>query len=983
MMINLCNHSYYSLLMSSISIDDIISYAVKNNHKYVVLTDFNAMYGAAEFYNKAQANNLKPIIGLHIIEDSQYIYLLAKNNQGYKDLMKFSSLKMEGDVEAPTINKLIKNCFLITEDINQCKLNFTDGFSLNQKCKNPIASHPVYFLKKTDIKIWKSIRAIAEARLLDEYNDFHDYDEFYLDKEVKYSDEAIKNLNKVLDSCSWSLELNKNRYILDYAGLEHKNSRLMLQDYCIAGLKKQLKIKDGQVPVTYAKRLKYELDVINSMGFNNYFLVVQDYVNYAKDHGILVGPGRGSAAGSLVSYLLGITEIDPIKHDLIFERFLNPERVTMPDIDVDFMDSRRNEVVEYLFNKYGKEHVAHIIIFQRIKIKMALRDVGRILDIDNKIVGKICSLVVDDAFGVDEQIKPSKQLQQAIEDYPELFAIASRLINFPRQMGLHAAGVVLSNVPLNDVVPTQPSSDGILCTQYSMEYLEPLGLIKMDILGLANLTSLDLILKKIEVNKGIKINLKDIDLNNKDVFKYISAGNTTGIFQLESKGMTDVIRKVKPKSIEDISVCSALFRPGPQKNIPTYVYNREHPDQIKYLNDDIKKILAPTYGIIVYQEQIIQIVQKIAGFSLAEADLFRRAISKKKVDALSKLKTDFINGGIKQGYDKKLVETIFDTIFEFANYGFNHSHSLAYSYISYWLAWLAYFYPLEFYTTILTTYNPNSKDISEYVQQAKNVGIKVLQPDINISEMTFTNTKDSIIFGLNSIKGIGYSVSTKILEIRNAQPNKKFATLIDAIKKLTNGGESGLPMLKTLTYAGAFDSLLKKDQSRFWLINNIDIIFENCENIQSDGSSINFMDYNNAKPTEDNIKELNIKQEDLIGFCFSEDPIIEIKTKYKGEWKLSTISQIVTSNDFHSYFHVLVRINSIRETMTKTGKKMAFASIKDETFQTSATIFPGAYEKFSSLLKKNNYVLLTVKNDTYSKNSVQVNNVRSLEEVTK
>ena len=257
MLVNLCNHSYYSLLMSSISIDDIISFALKNKHQHVVLTDFNAMYGAAEFYNKALANNLKPIIGLHIIEDSQDIYLLAKNNQGYKDLMKLSSLKMEGDVDLNTINKLINNCFVITDDISKCKLAYTDGFSLNQDCKNPIASHPVYFLKKDDIKIWKSIRAIAEARLLEEYNNFHDYDEFYLDQDIKYSDEAINNLNKVLDSCSWSLELNKNRYILDYAGLEKKNSRLMLQDYCISGLKKQLKIKDGQVPIVYAKRLKY------------------------------------------------------------------------------------------------------------------------------------------------------------------------------------------------------------------------------------------------------------------------------------------------------------------------------------------------------------------------------------------------------------------------------------------------------------------------------------------------------------------------------------------------------------------------------------------------------------------------------------------------------------------------------------------------------------------------------------------------------
>ena len=506
---------------------------------------------------------------------------------------------------------------------------------------------------------------------------------------------------------------------------------------CVNSLNKMF-AKQINIPENYLYRLKYELEVIDKMGFNDYFLVVQDYVNYAKNKGIIVGPGRGSAAGSLVAFLLGITTVDPIKNNLIFERFLNPQRSTMPDIDVDFMDDRRNEVVEYLFEKYSKNNVAHIIIFQRMKAKMVIRDVGRILSMNRVIIDSICSILTDNFDELYQETKTAKALQQFQKEYPELFRIAIKLLNFPRQTGLHAAGVVLSSANLTDIVPIQNSADGLLCTQYSMEYLEPLGLIKMDILGLINLTTLNQSITAIEKNHGVKIDLYNIPLNDQKVFNYISAGNTTGIFQLESPGMTRLVTRIKPRNIEDISICSALYRPGPQKNINIYLKNRTHPEEISYLNNDIRKILEPTCNIIIYQEQVIQIVQKIAGFSLADADSFRRAISKKQVSKLASLKKSFIDGGIKNGYSEQKVNEIFDYIFEFANYGFNHSHSLAYSYISYWLAYIAYYYPLEFYSTLLMSNDASTEKINQYINEAKNSGIEVLPPNINLSEYTFS-----------------------------------------------------------------------------------------------------------------------------------------------------------------------------------------------------------------------------------------------------
>jgi DNA polymerase-3 subunit alpha len=526
--------------------------------------------------------------------------------------------------------------------------------------------------------------SIGSDQQLTSFDNNHDYDDFYMltdeQAQCKFSVDALKNLEQVITSCAWIIKQSNE---INFVNYDSKiSSKILLQTKCRDGLKKRL--NSTQAPKTYIERLKKELTTIDQMHFNDYFLVVQDYVNFAKRNGILVGPGRGSVAGSLVAFVLGITEIDPIEHDLIFERFLNPYRQTLPDIDIDFMDNRRNEIIEYLYERYGPEHVAHIITFQRMKAKMAIRDAGRILGIELPLVNNICKLIsVEYDLNLTSAIKNDKQIATIANKYEELFDIANKFLNFPRQIGLHAAGVVITRTKVDDIIPIQSSTDGINATQYSMEYLEPLGLIKMDILGLVNLTTINETLKLIKKNHSVNVNLSKINLKDKKVFDHLIRGDTVGIFQLESDGMRNLIRKIKPTSIEDISITSALFRPGPQKNIPIYLKNKANPETIKYLNDDLREVLSSTYNIIIYQEQVIEIVQRVAGFSLAEADLFRRAISKKNADKLGQLREQFISGGITKKYSENELVTIFDFIYEFANYGFNHSHSLAYSYISY------------------------------------------------------------------------------------------------------------------------------------------------------------------------------------------------------------------------------------------------------------------------------------------------------------
>ncbi|GHU50070.1 hypothetical protein FACS189459_3250 [Bacilli bacterium] len=502
-----------------------------------------------------------------------------------------------------------------------------------------------------------------------------------LDEEaaILFSKSQLDNLTEMLKSINIVFpEKYKNNFV-KYK--KNSDPNKIIYELCLNNANE---IFNNKVPVEYKDRIDYEISIISQMGFSDYFLVVQDYVNYAKNNNISVGPGRGSAVGSLVSYLLKITEVDPIKHGLIFERFLNPDRIGMPDIDIDFEDAKRNMVTKYLYDKYGSEHIAHIITFQKMKAKMAIRDVGRVLEMPLIIINSIVKYFgFDNENDIVKAINDSKELKEFNNKYPLLFELSNRILNFPRQVGIHASGVIVSDEPLTNIIPIQTSSDIIYSTQCSMDYLEEMGLIKLDILGLSNLSSISQMIELIHKNYQKNINCLDIPLDDSLIFKKLSNGDTSGIFQLESPGMTNLIIRIKPTSIEDISICSALFRPGPQKNIPTYLFNKQNPNDIVYINDVFKKILSSTYGIIIYQEQVIEIIKEICNFSTAQSDTFRKIISKKQIEKMNKIKDEFISAAINNKYTLDQANEIFNYMYEFANYGFNHAHSIAYSYISY------------------------------------------------------------------------------------------------------------------------------------------------------------------------------------------------------------------------------------------------------------------------------------------------------------
>lgn len=528
-----------------------------------------------------------------------------------------------------------------------------------------MALHEALFVEKNDYEKYKAIIAIKNNQSYFDVDDNSDLTDKYLwtqqQAQQKFNKLQLDNLTNLLQKINLEIPLNQNNYFIKFD--QKRDSHELLKARCKQGLIYRIGEKVSQ---KYIDRIKYELDVIHQLNFDDYFLVVQDYVAYAKQNNIMVGPGRGSVAGSLVSYVLGITNIDPLKYDLIFERFLNKARKTMPDIDVDFMDSRRNEIIDYLQAKYGKQYVAHVITFQKIKLKTGIRDVGRILNIDLKIVNLICKKITSDLEkNIDDEIKTNKNLIASINEYPQLFKLAFYLVGLPRQIGLHPAGIVLSQRNLIDLVPLCLSNDNVKTIQYSKEYLESVGLIKLDILGLSNLSIISDCSEKIKQHSNANFNLNKINFNDPKVYAMLHRGETIGIFQLESAGMTNIIRKINPQSIRDICDTLALFRPGPRNNISLYLENKNKEKNMIFINEKLKDILTPTYGIILYQEQVIQIVQKVANYSLSEADLFRQAISKKKYDDLKQIKSNFIARAIKNNYLQGEANKIFDYVLKF------------------------------------------------------------------------------------------------------------------------------------------------------------------------------------------------------------------------------------------------------------------------------------------------------------------------------
>lgn len=934
----------YTLLKSLIKVPNLISFLSEKNIDTCGICDEN-LYGVLEFYYACKKNNIKPIVGLDVKIDDLNVYLYAMNFDGYKNLLKIHTLKEK--------NELILDDLSVYKDSILCivpfkskelfdKLKFFNNLyisynnSLERLNALTITSNVLYIndlkaLKKDDVLFFAYLDKLRKEEVgMYEQNYY-----FAPDIDLGKIDEVISLLNL-------ELEFNK-KYIPKYK--DNIDSSSFLHDLCFKGLTKRL---NGKVPDIYLKRLNYELKIINEMGFVDYFLIVYDYVLYAKRHDILVGPGRGSAAGSLVSYSIGITEIDPLKYNLLFERFLNPERVTMPDIDVDFDALKREEIIEYVRNRYGDKNVALGLTFTTLKSKLVLREIGKLLKINDTLLDNFIKCINGNICLKDNLT--NENIKKYLNNYNELkklYNISMHLEGLKKNTSTHAAGVVISSTNLDEIIPIHYENNTLI-TGVTMDYLESIGLLKMDFLALKNLTTIKNILD--EVGKEA---LKNIDLNDKAVLNLFCTGKTEGIFQFETSLMRNLIRKLKPSSFNDLVASLALGRPGALEEADEYIARKNGKKEITYIHKDLEPILKDTYGIILYQEQIIAILGKIGGYSLAEADIIRRAISKKKESVINAEKEKFINGAIGKGYDRSVATLIYDLIVKFASYGFNKAHSVAYARISYDMAYLKVKYPEYFIIEMIN--NKDNEKFAKLVLFLKNKGIKLEKPDVNLSHNKFYISGKELIMPLWQIKGIPENLSEKIIENRKDEYTD-FFDFVCKNKKILNEN-----ILNTLIKAEALRSFNLNERT---LVENIAVALNFAEiddELIKRPVIIELDDYS------DEVKRNN--ELESFGYFITNHPA----SKYQNVMKLEMLEKYLFKN-----IKCVVLVNRISNIKTKKNENMAFISASDETGTCDFTIFPKNMNlindlKIGDLVEINGNV-----SKRFDKVSIIVNNIKKV-----
>lgn len=944
--------SNYSLLSSLLTIDDIIDYNIKNNRTNAVICDDN-MYGTMEFIKKCNLKKIKPVVGLEVPFDDYKILLYIKNYQGYLNLIKICTRVNDNSITIDDIIKYKDNLFILVpfDSLNfylEHKDKFTDiylGFSNKKEesealviTKDIVYLKPCLYKRKEDSDYLKYLYLIRDGKTL---NDNISYDTLNKELEVTdiintYENIGLLNTLKIVDECN--LEFPKPSLLLPiYECPKDVDSSIYLMSLAKAGLSKRL---NNNVTKDYLDRLGYELNIINNMGFANYFLVVYDFIRYAKKKGILVGPGRGSAAGSLVAYSLGITEIDPLKYNLLFERFLNPERKTMPDIDTDIPDIYRDDIINYVTDKYGKKRVSGIVTFGTLAAKQVLRDVSRIFSVPLYKVDRLTSFIpVMSHKKLDEFYRENEKFRAYInsdEVLSKVYKVASIIEGFPRQIGTHAAGIVMCKKDLDEVIPLTKSDDMYL-TGYSMNYLEELGLLKMDFLGIRNLTIIMNVMDMVYKTRSERIEFNDIPLDDRDTYNLFARSDTSGIFQFESNGMRGFLRKLKPSSFDDLIAAIALFRPGPAENIDLYIARKEGREKVIYQDESLEPILKETYGIMIYQEQIMQVANVYAGYTLGEADILRRAISKKKVDVLKNEESKFISKAKALGHDENISKTIFASILKFAGYGFNKSHAVAYSLVAYKMAYLKVHYKLEFYANLLNNVIGATGKMQEYLREIRSHDLKVLKPDINKSTNRFVIDSNNIIFPFSTIKGVGTSVSSLVLRSRD----KEFTDIYDAFSKLVRGGVTK-KQLESLITADAFRNLGFNKKT---LITNLDsLVNYGTLTIDLDESLV-------LKPeiiiTNEFPNSVLLEQEEeCFGFYISNHPVTTYKSKYQNIVSINCIG-----NYFNKIVNVMVMVEKVKAIKTKKNEDMAFVTASDETGQVDFIFFPRVYKNNMDIKK--------------------------------
>ena len=848
-----------------------------------------------------------------------------------------------------------------------------------------VATNDIHYTYADDVKPHDILLCIQTGKkLADEDRMRYEGGQYYIKSEEEmrklfpYAQEAIDNTQKIADRCNVEIVFGEKK-LPKYDVPDGFTSWEYLNKLCYEGLERRY---PGDDP-TIRERLEYELSVIKRMGYVDYFLIVWDFIKYARDHGISVGPGQGSAAGSIVSYCLGITSIDPLRYQLLFERFLNPERVSMPDIDVDFCFERRQEVIDYVVRKYGTDRVVQIVTFGTMAARGVIRDVGRVMDLPYAFVDGIAKMIPKELnITLGKALQSSPDFKKAYDNDPqvkELIDMSMRLEGLPRHTSMHAAGVVISQKAVEEYVPLSVGSDGSVVTQFTMTTLEELGLLKMDFLGLRTLTVIQDAVRLAEKSSGKEIDINAIDYNDKKVLDYIGSGETDGIFQLESGGMKGFMKELKPQNLEDIIAGISLYRPGPMDFIPQYIKGKNHPEAITYDCPQLEPILAPTYGCIVYQEQVMQIVRDLAGFTLGRSDLLRRAMSKKKGDVMQKERQAFVYGDeeggvpgcIANGIDEKTANKIYDEMIDFAKYAFNKSHAAAYAVVSYQTAWLKYYYPVEFMAALMTSMIDNPPKVAEYIYSCRQMGIEILPPDINEGVGNFSVQDGKIRYGLAAIRSIGRPVIESIVRERNERG--KFKTLKDFIERLS-GKEVNKRTIESFIKSGAFDGL-GGTRKQFMII-YVQIVDQvNQERKYSMAGQLSLFDMvDDDQKAEFDIplpkvgeyeKETRLAfEKEVLGVYLTGHPMEEYEEKWRKSISKTTLDFQLDKETGAAKVHDGAKeiIGGIIATLaikyTKTNKTMAILTLEDLLGTVEVVVFPRDYEKYKEYLQEENKVFI-------------------------
>lgn len=1022
--VSLQNLSSFTLLESPTKVKDLAENAKKKGYSALALTDVNITYGLVNFYKAAKETGIKPLLGMQlringlVDQANKYdLIVIAKDDQGYKNILRLSSAvnlltengEKENVLELEELKKYLGHLVIITPSNIHSELKMLQannpkmGANYIRTLKDSVpTSSSIYlgvyadqgqqeyinYLRSLATQFELLLTAVEDGQYLNRNEQFlrrtlqaiksnthlenveqlaKQAGSHYLknseELQVNYRkfgiEDALENAKKIGQICSAQITF-QDPQLPKFKQNKFPTSKEYLYSLAQNGLAKRFK---GRIPEKYQARLDYELKVINEMGFDDYFLIVWDVMNFAHSVHITTGPGRGSAAGSLVSYALRITEVDPLEYNLLFERFLNPARQQMPDIDLDIPDNRRDEVIKYMFEKYGMNHAAQILTFGTLAAKQVLKDVCRVFGL-NKVETYRWLDAIPHAKGkitLAEAYQKSKELQLLVNTNAFskiLFATADHLENLPRHYSIHAAGLVITDDSLAEIVGLQAGPLGIPVTQQTKLNVESLGLLKIDFLGLRNLTILGNIIAALK-SEGVEIDPNQIPLNDQETLALFQRGDTDAVFQFESDGIKRVLEQLHPDSFEDIVAVNALYRPGPMNNIGHFINRKHGKEKVQYPDPSLKKILGPTYGVLVYQEQVMQTAQVLAGFSLGEADLLRRAMSKKNADVIQKEREKFIQGAVKLGRRKEIAEQVYDYIAQFANYGFNRSHAVAYSKIAFWLAYFKVHYPGAFYLSLLNSNIGNRNKIAQYLMQAQEAGIKTLSPDIENSKADFSLENGKILVGLKAVRGLRSDLLKQILEIK-----RPIKSMTDFLWKIDNNLLSA-DAIANLIKAGAFDRLAPNRNELLKI--NKDLV----ESVKMAGSNLSLFETLEPKIEEEKMPtaaEKSAMEVEAMGFSTGINPIIAVQ-KYARKYNAKRL-QAFENNEQGIAVGKLMKIKQIT---TKKGDNMAFAVFSDSSGDKDFTIFPQVWEKVGENLKIGEIYLLQVKtqSDRFSPTKTQ------------